>query len=51
MSFVYRMTQGVRALLAVTQQVDYTLPRQYLTPSMLAVFQQMNGVRYCRGSV
>ncbi len=41
MSFVYRMTQGVRALMAFTQQVDYTLPRQYLTPSMLAVFQQM----------
>ena len=41
MSFVYRMTQGVRALMSFTQQVDYTLPRQYLTPAMLDTFQQM----------
>jgi hypothetical protein len=41
MSFVYRMTQGVRVLMAFTQQVDYTLPRQYLSRPMLDTFQQM----------
>jgi hypothetical protein len=38
---LYRVTQGVRALAAFTQTVDYTLPRQYLPPSLLVAFQQM----------
>lgn len=41
MSVVYRLTQGVRALLAFTQEVDYTLPQRYLSPPLLAAFQQM----------
>jgi hypothetical protein len=41
MTAIYRFTQGVRALVAFTQSVDYTLPQQYLSPELLAVFKQM----------
>jgi hypothetical protein len=41
MTPLYRMTQGVRALLAFTQDVDYTLPERYLSPGLLRVFRQM----------
>lgn len=38
---LYRVTQGVRALAAFTQTVDYTLPQTYLSPPLLAAFKQM----------
>jgi hypothetical protein len=38
---LYRLTQGVRALVAFTQEIDYTLPEQVLSPGMLAAFKQM----------
>ncbi|MEM6284089.1 MAG: hypothetical protein AAF787_17990 [Chloroflexota bacterium] len=41
MTAIYRFTQGVRALVAFTQSVDYTLPQRYLSDEMLAVFKQM----------
>jgi hypothetical protein len=41
MTMIYRLTQGVRAVVAFTQTVDYTLPEQYLSPSLLAAFKQM----------
>jgi hypothetical protein len=41
MTALYRITQGVRALFAYTQTVDYTLPERYLTAPQLALFKQM----------
>ena len=41
MSALYRITQGVRAIVGFTQQVDYTLPEQVLTPGLLAAFKQL----------
>lgn len=41
MTALYRVTQGVRALVAFTQSVDYTLPECYLTDDLLAAFKQM----------
>lgn len=41
MTAVYRIRQGVRALFAFAQPVDYALATEYLTPSLLALFTQM----------
>lgn len=41
MTAIYRITQGVRALVAFTQAVDYTLPEKHLSPGLLSVFKQM----------
>lgn len=41
MSAIYRITQGVRALAAFRQEVNYTLPERYLCPELLRVFKQM----------
>ncbi len=41
MTALYRIRQGVRAIVGFSQTVDYTLPRRYLTPGLLAAFQQM----------
>ncbi len=41
MSAVHRVQQGVRALLAFTQSVDYDLAAQYLTADQLSIFKQM----------
>jgi hypothetical protein len=38
---VYRLRQGLRALFAFTQTVDYPLAVQHLTPPLLASFRQM----------
>lgn len=38
---VYRLRQGLRALLAFSQPVDYTLAEHYLTPMLLARFCEM----------
>lgn len=37
----YRIMQGVRALFAFTQTVDYTLPEHVLNPTLLAAFKQL----------
>lgn len=37
-----RLRQGVRALLAFTQTLDYDLAAAYLTPSQLDLFKQMS---------
>lgn len=42
MPMVYRLQQGVRALLAFSQPVDRALAERYLGQSLLAVFDQMN---------
>ena len=44
MTALYRIGQGVRALVAFTQAVDYTLPEQILSPPLLAVFKQLQRV-------
>jgi len=41
MTALYRITQGLRALLAFTQEIDYTLPEQYLSSPLLAAFKRM----------
>lgn len=41
MAALYRLQQGVRALLAFTQDVDYTRAADYLTEPQLAFFRQM----------
>lgn len=41
MTAVYRLRQGLRALFAFTQTVDYALAAQYLAPPLLAIFRQM----------
>lgn len=41
MTAIYRITQGVRALVAFVQPIDYTLPERYLSPGLLAAFKQM----------
>ena len=39
---LYRITQGLRAILAFTQEVDYSLPERYLAPPLLAAFKRMS---------
>jgi hypothetical protein len=41
MAALYRITQGVRALVAFTQEIDYALPERYLSPPLLAAFKRM----------
>lgn len=42
MPMVYRLQQGVRALLAFSQPVDWVLAERYLSPSLIALFRQMD---------
>lgn len=42
MPMVYRLQQGARALFAFSQPVDWALAERYLSPPLLALFQQMN---------
>ncbi len=42
MPVVYRLQQGVRALLAFSQPVDAALAERYLSPPLLALFWQMD---------
>lgn len=37
-----RFQQGIRALLAFTQTVDYNLAEQYLSPEQMTLFRQMS---------
>jgi hypothetical protein len=39
---LYRITQGLRAILAFTQEVDYSLPERYLSPPLLEAFKCMS---------
>lgn len=41
MTAIRRIRQGVRALLAFSQPVDYALAATYLSPDLLALFRQM----------
>lgn len=41
MTTLYRLRQGVRAIIGFAQEVDYTLPQQVLSPSLLAAFKQL----------
>lgn len=41
MTALYRVTQGVRAIVGFAQTVNYALPERYLTSDMLAAFKQM----------
>lgn len=38
----YRIAQGVRALLAYAQTIDYTPAKRFLTPPLFDAFQQMS---------
>ncbi len=38
----YRLQQGLRALFAFSQDVDWSLAEQYLSPSLMALFRQMD---------
>lgn len=42
MPVVYRLQQGLRALFAFSQQVDWVLAERYLSPPLLALFRQMD---------
>ena len=42
MTTVYRLQQGVRALVAFSQPVDLGLAERYLSQPLLALFQHMN---------
>jgi len=42
MPFVYRLQQGLRALFAFSQDVDWALAEGYLSPSLLALFRKMD---------
>lgn len=42
MSVPYRIMQGVRALVAFSHHVDYTLPQRYLNEPMLAAFKRLS---------
>jgi hypothetical protein len=42
MTAVYRLQQGVRALFAFSQPVDWALAERYLSPKLLALFRQMD---------
>ncbi len=42
MPVVYRLQQGARALFAFSQSVDWALAERYLSPSLMALFRQMD---------
>src|SRR5689334_17582658 len=42
MPVVYRLQQGLRALFAFSQPVDWTLAERYLSPKLLTLFRQMD---------
>ncbi len=42
MPVVYRLQQGLRALFAFSQDVDWALAERYLSPPLLALFRQMD---------
>ena len=42
MPVVYRLHQGLRALFAFSQDVDWALAERYLSPPLLALFRQMD---------
>ena len=42
MPVVYRLQQGVRALLAFSQPLDSALAERYLSPALLTLFRQMD---------
>lgn len=42
MPVVYRLQQGLRALFAFSQDVDWVLVERSLSPSLLALFRQMD---------
>ena len=42
MTITYRLRQGFKALLAFSQPVDVKLASRYLSPKLLALFQNMN---------
>ncbi|GAB4524959.1 MAG: HD domain-containing protein [Anaerolineae bacterium] len=42
MAAAQRLRQGVRALLAFTQTVDYTLAASYLNPPQMTLFKQLS---------
>ena len=42
MPVVYRLQQGIRALFAFSQPVDWALAGRYLSPRLLDLFRQMN---------
>ncbi|MDX1992076.1 MAG: HD domain-containing protein [bacterium] len=44
MTAASRVRQGVRALLAFAQEVDFALAARYLSPAQLALFRQMHRV-------
>jgi hypothetical protein len=39
---VYRLQQGLRALLSFSQPVEWALAERYLSPRLLVLFKQMN---------
>jgi hypothetical protein len=41
MAVLHRIRQGVRALFAFSQPVDYALAEQYLSPELMPIFRQM----------
>jgi len=41
MTAAYRIRQGLRAVLAFSQPVEVSLAAEYLTPELLALFEQM----------
>lgn len=41
MTAVYRIRQGLRTVLAFSQPVEVSLAAEYLTPDLLALFEQM----------
>jgi hypothetical protein len=42
MPMVYRLQQGMRALFAFSQPVDWALAEHYLSPKLFTLFQQMD---------
>ncbi len=42
MTVVYRLQQGLRALFAFSQDVDWALAERYLSPPLLELFRQMD---------
>lgn len=42
MTFTYRLRQGLKALVAFSQQLDLELAAKYLSPNLLELFKGMN---------
>jgi hypothetical protein len=42
MATAYRLQQGLRALFAFSQDVDWALAERYLSPPLMALFRQMD---------